>query len=137
VGPWAMGSQRLRLSMIPYQRTRNWKALRPVPTGRSAPNSVVSEYSRAAGRQPGLLRAQSHHSARPQPPGWARSGAGATAFAQRWNPPLLVDVNEFTLAAVLEHPDLMATLEQIEDFRSLVTNAEQVVTYQAAENGEA
>lgn len=59
---------------------------------------------------------------------WATAGIGATALAQRWNSPLLVDVNERTLAAVLDHPGLMATLEQIEDFRALVDNAEQVVT---------
>lgn len=59
---------------------------------------------------------------------WATAGVGATALAQRWNSPLLVDVNERTLAAVLDHPGLMETLAQIEDFRVLVNNAEQVVT---------
>jgi hypothetical protein len=39
---------------------------------------------------------------------WATAGTGATALAQRWNSPLLVDVNERTLAAVLEHPGLLA-----------------------------
>jgi len=59
---------------------------------------------------------------------WATAGIGATALAQRWNSPLLVEVNEHTLAAVLEHPGLLETLEQIEDFRALVNNADQVVT---------
>jgi len=59
---------------------------------------------------------------------WATAGIGATALAQRWNSPLLVEVNEHTLAAVLDHPGLLATLEQIEDFRALVNNAQQVVT---------
>jgi hypothetical protein len=59
---------------------------------------------------------------------WATAGVGATALAQRWNSPLLVEVNERTLAAVLDHPGLMAALEQIEDFRALVNSAEQVVT---------
>jgi T5orf172 domain len=59
---------------------------------------------------------------------WATAGTGATALAQRWNSPLLVDVNERTLSAVLEHPGLLETLEQIEDFRALVNNAEHVVT---------
>lgn len=59
---------------------------------------------------------------------WATAGTGATALAQRWNSPLLVDVNERTLLAVLEHPGLLETLEQIEDFRALVNNAEHVVT---------
>jgi hypothetical protein len=59
---------------------------------------------------------------------WATAGIGATALAQRWNSPLLVDVNERTLSAVLEHPQLLAALEQIEDFRALVNNAEHVIT---------
>lgn len=59
---------------------------------------------------------------------WATAGTGATALAQRWNSPLLVDINERTLSAVLEHPGLLETLEQIEDFRALVNNAEHVVT---------
>jgi hypothetical protein len=59
---------------------------------------------------------------------WATAGIGASALAQRWNSPLLVDVNERTLAAVLEHPGLLETLEQIEDFRALVSNAGHVVT---------
>lgn len=59
---------------------------------------------------------------------WATAGIGASALAARWNSPLLVDVNEHTLGAVLEHPDLLGTLEQIEDFRALADNARQVVT---------
>lgn len=59
---------------------------------------------------------------------WATAGIGATALAQQWNSPLLVDVNERTLSAVLEHPELLETLARIEDFRALVDNAEQVVT---------
>jgi len=59
---------------------------------------------------------------------WATAGIGAAALARRWNSPLLVNVNEHTLSAVLDHPDLLETLEQIEDFRALVNNAQQVVT---------
>ncbi len=59
---------------------------------------------------------------------WATAGVGATALAKQWNSPLLVEVNERTLSAVLDHPDLLETLEQIEDFRALVHNAEHVVT---------
>jgi hypothetical protein len=59
---------------------------------------------------------------------WATAGIGATALAQRWNSPLLVNVNEYTLDAVLKHPGLLETLEQIEDFRALVNTASQVVT---------
>ncbi|HET7664467.1 MAG TPA: GIY-YIG nuclease family protein [Rhodanobacteraceae bacterium] len=59
---------------------------------------------------------------------WATAGIGATALANRWNSSLLVDVNAATLGAVLAQPDLLEKLEQIEDFRALVNNAEQVVT---------
>lgn len=59
---------------------------------------------------------------------WATAGIGASALAARWNSPLLVEVNEHTLSAVLDHPGLLATLEQIEDFRALANNAKQVVT---------
>ncbi|WP_454165380.1 DEAD/DEAH box helicase [Gordonia iterans] len=59
---------------------------------------------------------------------WATAGIGAAALARRWNSPLLVDVNERTLAAVLDRPDLMDTLSNIEDFRALVDNAAQVIT---------
>lgn len=59
---------------------------------------------------------------------WATAGVGATALAQQWNSSVLVDVNERTLSAVLDHPELLKTLAQIEDFRKLVDNAEHVVT---------
>jgi len=59
---------------------------------------------------------------------WATAGIGASALAARWNSPLLVEVNEHTLGAMLGHPDLLAALEQIEDFRALAQNAQQVVT---------
>ncbi len=52
----------------------------------------------------------------------------APPHCRRWNSPLLVNVNEHTLGALLEHPDLLEALEQIEDFRNLANNAEQVVT---------
>lgn len=59
---------------------------------------------------------------------WATVGVGATALAQRWNSPLLVNVNEQTLTKLLEHPDLLEALGKVEDFRSLAHTAEQVVT---------
>ncbi|MEI2702578.1 MAG: hypothetical protein V9E83_09285 [Baekduia sp.] len=59
---------------------------------------------------------------------WATKGIGATALAQRWNSTLLVDVNEATLSALLDHPDLLEALEQIEDFRNLANTAQKVVT---------
>lgn len=59
---------------------------------------------------------------------WVTVGIGATALAQRWNSPLLVEVNEKTLTALLDHPELLAALEQIEDFRNLAQMADQVIT---------
>ena len=59
---------------------------------------------------------------------WASAGVGAAALARRWNSPLLVNVNEHTLSAVLAQPALMEALENIEDFRALVDNAAQVIT---------
>lgn len=58
----------------------------------------------------------------------ATTGVGASALAARWNSPVLVEVNAHTLSALLEHPDLIAALEQIEDFRNLADMAQQVVT---------
>ena len=58
----------------------------------------------------------------------ATTGVGASALAARWNSPLLVEVNEHTLTALLDQPDLLAALEQIEDFRNLANMAQQVVT---------
>ena len=59
---------------------------------------------------------------------WATAGIGATALARQWNSPVLVEVNERTLSAVLAQEGLLEKLAQIEDFRALVKNAEQVVT---------
>lgn len=59
---------------------------------------------------------------------WATAGVGATALAKQWNSPVLVEVNERTLSAVLDHPELLETLAQIEDFRALINNAEHVIT---------
>jgi T5orf172 domain len=59
---------------------------------------------------------------------WATIGIGATALAQRWNSPLLVNINENTLTALLAHPDLLEALGKIEDFRNLAQTAEQVIT---------
>lgn len=59
---------------------------------------------------------------------WATVGIGATALAARWNSPLLVEVNEHTISAVLANPQLMETLDQVEDFRALIRFGDQVVT---------
>ena len=59
---------------------------------------------------------------------WAASGIGATALAARWNSPLLVDVTEATLTRLLANPELLDSLEQIEDFRNLRTDVGKVIT---------
>src|SRR3546814_13673909 len=59
---------------------------------------------------------------------WATAGIGASALAARWNSTLLVEVTEHTLGAILGHPDLLATLAQIEEFRALAQNAQPVDT---------
>ncbi|WP_238328801.1 GIY-YIG nuclease family protein [Mycobacterium avium] len=59
---------------------------------------------------------------------WATTGVGATALAQRWNSPLLVNINEQTLTKLLDHPELLEALGKIEDFRNLANTAEQIVT---------
>lgn len=59
---------------------------------------------------------------------WASAGIGATALAQRWNSPLLVDVNDATLQRLLGSPELLASLEQIEDFRNLSTDVGKIIT---------
>lgn len=59
---------------------------------------------------------------------WATTGIGATALAQRWNSPLLVNINEQTLTKLLDHPELLEALGKIEDFRNLASTAEQIVT---------
>lgn len=59
---------------------------------------------------------------------WATAGVGAAALARRWNSPLLVDVNERTLQAMLDQPALLESLENIEDFRQLAETAQQVIT---------
>ena len=59
---------------------------------------------------------------------WATTGIGATALAQRWNSPLLVNINEQTLTKLLDNPDLLEALGKIEDFRNLANTAEKIVT---------
>lgn len=64
--------------------------------------------------------------------GWATAGVGATALAQRWNSPVLVDVNAATLSALLARPELLEALEKIEDFRNLANTAQKIITSTAA-----
>ena len=59
---------------------------------------------------------------------WATAGIGATALAQPLELAAAGRGQRAHPRAVLDHPDLLEALEQIEDFRALVNNAEQVVT---------
>ncbi|WP_066653543.1 GIY-YIG nuclease family protein [Curtobacterium sp. MR_MD2014] len=59
---------------------------------------------------------------------WATAGIGASALASRWNSPLLVNINESTLTRLLDNADLLASLEQIEDFRNLSADVQKVIT---------
>lgn len=58
----------------------------------------------------------------------ATFGVGAKALARRWNDAALVSVNEFTMKALLDHPDLMDALSQTEDFTNLAQSASKIVT---------
>jgi hypothetical protein len=58
----------------------------------------------------------------------ATFGVGAKALARRWNDAALVSVNEFTMKAILDHPNLMDTLSQTEDFTNLAQSAAKIVT---------
>lgn len=49
----------------------------------------------------------------------ASAGVGATMLAKRWRSPSLVNVGNSVLAKLLEDPELLASLEQIESFRVL------------------
>lgn len=59
---------------------------------------------------------------------WATAGIGAAALARRWNSVQLVEVNVRTLEAMLDQPALLESLENIEDFRALAQDAQQVIT---------
>lgn len=50
---------------------------------------------------------------------WATVGTGATMLARRWRDARLVDLNDASLSKLLENEALVASLEQMEDFRNL------------------
>jgi hypothetical protein len=58
----------------------------------------------------------------------ATIGVGAKALARRWNDAALVSVNEFTLQALLDNPDLMTALSTTEDFTNLPESAVKIIT---------
>lgn len=53
---------------------------------------------------------------------------GARALANRWNSPVLVSVNDFTLQSLLDHPHVMEALSQAEDFTGLPDAAGKIIT---------
>ena len=59
---------------------------------------------------------------------WATTGIGAAALVRQWKSPLLVEVNERTLDKMLNQPALLEALEDIEQFRTLGRDAQQIIT---------
>lgn len=59
---------------------------------------------------------------------WAHSGISANSLARRWRSVDLYNLNGVTMERLLEDSDLLAELEQIEDFRTIRDQAEKIVT---------
>lgn len=59
---------------------------------------------------------------------WAHGGIGANSLARRWRSVDLYNLNGVTMDRLLNDADLIAELEQIEDFRSIREEAERIVT---------
>lgn len=59
---------------------------------------------------------------------WAHGGIGANALARRWRSADLYNLNGVTMDRLLQDADLIAELEQIEDFRTIREEAEKIVT---------
>ena len=57
----------------------------------------------------------------------AMSGTSATLLARRWESALLVNVDNITLQRLLNNPDAMAALMNIEGFRSLNKDIETII----------
>ncbi len=53
---------------------------------------------------------------------WAMAGTSATLLARKWESPLLVNVDNDTLAKIMGNPDAMAAVERIEGWRALGDN---------------
>ena len=58
---------------------------------------------------------------------WGTAGAGATMLAKRWGSPRLIDLSEEVLSRLLANTDLVARLEQMEDFRRLREDASKII----------
>lgn len=59
---------------------------------------------------------------------WAHGGISANSLARKWRSVDLYDLNGLTMGRLLDDPELLAELEQIEDFRNIREEAEKVVT---------
>lgn len=59
---------------------------------------------------------------------WAHGGISANALARRWRSVDLYNLNGVTMDRLLQDADLIAELEQIEDFRTIREEAEKIVT---------
>jgi len=59
---------------------------------------------------------------------WAHGGISANSLARKWRSADLYDLNGITMTRLLQDEELLAELEQIEDFRAIREEAEKVVT---------
>jgi hypothetical protein len=59
---------------------------------------------------------------------WAHGGISANSLARKWRSVDLYNLNGVTMGRLLQDADLIAELEQIEDFRNIREEAEKVVT---------
>ena len=59
---------------------------------------------------------------------WAHGGISANSLARRWKSVDLYNLNGVTMDRLLQDADLIAELEQIEDFRTIREEAEKIVT---------
>jgi hypothetical protein len=59
---------------------------------------------------------------------WAHGGISANSLARKWRSVDLYNLNGVTMGRLLADPELIAELEQIEDFRNIREEAERVVT---------
>ena len=62
----------------------------------------------------------------------AASGVGATMLARRWQSPQLVRVDNDTIERLLNNPDIIAALEDIEAFRNLGKDLTKVINSERA-----
>lgn len=60
---------------------------------------------------------------------WGTAGAGAAMLAKRWGSPRLIDLSEAVLTKLLADTDLVERLEQMEDFRTLRSDATKIIAH--------